>query len=79
MPLRVSLLSDRTCQGAALLGGIAAGVYADLDEAVAAQDDEARIVEPVPAWTECYADLYDRCYRSFYRLLRPINETIDRN
>ena len=79
LPLRVSLLSDRTCQGAALLGGIAAGVYADLDEAVAAQDDEARIVEPVPEWTERYADLYDRCYRSFYRLLRPINETIDRN
>ncbi|CAA9498236.1 MAG: Xylulose kinase [uncultured Solirubrobacteraceae bacterium] len=56
--------------GAALLGGVAAGVWADAREAVAATVRPAGArVEPVPAWVNPYREAHAR-YRGLYPALR---------
>ena len=50
VPLAVLDLPDTTCLGAALLGGIAAGLFADLSEARAGLEVPVRLVEPLPDW-----------------------------
>ncbi len=42
--------------GAALLGGVAGGVYATLEEASAACVRVTEVVEPVAAWIEPYRE-----------------------
>jgi MFS family permease len=65
-------------QGAgALLGGVAAGVFADVHEAVEATVRVTQTVEPMPAWTDAYGEGYDR-FRALYpvlRELRPLEDT----
>jgi xylulokinase len=57
---------EATGLGAALVTGVAAGWYRDLDEAAAATRDPAPFVaEPIPANAEVYADAYDR-YRATF-------------
>lgn len=48
---------ESTALGAALLGGVAAGLYPDMSAAVAALHRRDRIVEPDPAAVERYATL----------------------
>ncbi len=55
--------------GAALLGGIAAGVYANAAEAVSAAVRTREPIEPVPAWVERYRELHPR-YAALYPALR---------
>jgi xylulokinase len=59
--------------GAALLGGVAAGVFADAAEAIEAcvcVDDR---VEPEPDWVAAYDEGYDR-FRQLYPALLPLEE-----
>ena len=58
--------------GAALLGGVAAGVYGDLDQAAAACVRVTDVVEPVPAWVEPYREMRQR-FRDGYPALRSIS------
>ena len=53
--------------GAALLGGLAAGLYADAAEALAATHALRRttVVEPNESWTAVYRDLYDLYTRQY--------------
>ncbi len=60
--------------GAALLGGVAAGVFADAAEAVGACVRVDDRVEPEPAWVTAYAEGYDR-FRELYPALRPLEQT----
>jgi xylulokinase len=57
--------------GAALLGGVAAGVYRDLDEASAACVRVTDVVDPVAAWIEPYRDARRR-FRDYYPALRSV-------
>jgi xylulokinase len=56
--------------GAALLGGVAAGVFADVHEAVAACVRPGAIVEPVAAWVEPYRVARER-FVALYPALHP--------
>jgi xylulokinase len=56
--------------GAALLGGIASGAFADAEEAVAACVHVGDRIEPEPDWTGAYEDGYGR-FRELYPALRP--------
>ena len=58
--------------GAALLGGVRSGVYADAHEAVAAAVRVTARVEPEASWLPTYANGYQN-YRSLYPTLRPIS------
>jgi xylulokinase len=66
-PLHVLDLKESTALGAALLAGLAAGVFRDDAEAVAGLRHAARVVAPDPR----HAALYDRCYRQVYQQLAP--------
>jgi len=57
LPLERTLVDAGAAYGAAMLGGVAAGVFADPREAVAACVRTTSTVEPDPALTRAYAEL----------------------
>jgi xylulokinase len=59
--------------GAALLGGVASGAFADASEAVAACVRVLDRTEPEAAWGTTYEEGYDR-FRQLYPALRPLEE-----
>lgn len=69
LPLQRVAVEEGAAYGAALLGGVAAGVFADVHEAVAACVRVRQTVEPDPAWARVYGDGYAR-FRTLYPMLR---------
>jgi xylulokinase len=60
LPLQRTAVDEGASFGAALLGGVAAGIFADVHEAVAACVRPGEIVEPVPEWIEPYREARER-------------------
>ena len=73
LPLERTAVEEGAAYGAALLGGVAGGVFADVHEAVAACVRVRETVQPEPAWREIYETGYDR-YRALYPALRPLEK-----
>jgi xylulokinase len=71
LPLERTEVEEGAAYGAALLGGVAGGVFADVHEAVDACVRVRDTVEPDPEWERAYADGYGR-YRALYPALRPL-------
>jgi xylulokinase len=71
LPLERVAVEEGAAYGAALLGGIAGGVWADAEEAVAACVRPRGLVEPVDAWIEPYREGRDR-FRALYPALRSV-------
>jgi xylulokinase len=69
LPLERTAVEEGAAYGAALLGGVAAGGFADVDEAVASCVRVRETVEPDPAWQSAYEEGYPR-YRALYPALR---------
>jgi xylulokinase len=65
LPLERIAVEEGAAYGAALLGGVAGGMWADVHEAVAACVRTRDLVEPVPEWIEPYRELVER-YRALY-------------
>jgi xylulokinase len=57
--------------GAAMLGGVAGGLFADIDEAVAACVRVRDQIDPEPAWTDLYATGRAR-FRDLYPALKGV-------
>jgi xylulokinase len=74
IPLERMAVEEGAAYGAALLGGVAAGVYADPHEAVAECIKVRDTVEPEPAWQEAYSAGYRR-FRELYPALRRLEES----
>ena len=70
VPLELTESEEGSALGAALLGGVAGGVFADVPEAVARCVRVAGVVEPVDGWRDAYAVLHAR-YGELYPALRP--------
>jgi xylulokinase len=68
LPLELTAVEEGSAYGAALLGGVAGGVFADVHEAVEACVRVREVVEPDPAWQEVYAGGYQR-FRDLYPAL----------
>jgi xylulokinase len=64
LPLEITATDDAAAFGAALLGGVAAGTFADVPAAVEACVQVTGRVDPDPAWRDAYA----RGYTEFGRL-----------
>ena len=77
-PHTVLGLQEGTALGAAMLGGLAAGVYADSVSAIAALADSARTVEPDPAAEPVYEEVYQRVFRPLYDAVAPVSHAIVR-
>ena len=66
LPLERTAVEEGSAFGAALLGGVAAGVWQTAADAVASCVRPTAVVEPEPAWAPAYEEAYAR-----YRLLYP--------
>jgi xylulokinase len=71
LPLERTEAEEGAAFGAALLGGVQAGVFADAHEAVAATVRVRDRVDPDPDWRAAYEEGYAR-YRQLYPTLRPL-------
>ena len=72
LPVEHTTVEAGAAFGAALLGGVAAGVFADVHQAVAACVELRETIEPNAAWIETYGDGYER-FRRLYPALREIS------
>jgi xylulokinase len=71
LPLERVAVEEGAAYGAALLGGVASGVFADVHEAVVACVKVRDAIEPEPVWRPAYATGYER-FRALYPALRPL-------
>jgi len=71
LPLERVAVDEGAAFGAALLGGVAAGVWPDVGAAVAAAVKPGERIEPVAAWVEPYREQRQR-YRALYPALRGL-------
>jgi xylulokinase len=74
LPLELTAVEEGAAYGAALLGGVAAGVFADPKEAVYACVRVRDRIEPNGDWQDYYQCGYAR-FRALYPALRPLEET----
>ena len=75
-PITVSKTDEATALGAAILGGIGAGVYANSEEVVSTMIQNTRIVEPRKDLTERYREIFTT-YNHVYPSLKELNARID--
>jgi xylulokinase len=71
IPIERTAVEEGAAYGAALLGGIAAGVFADAREAVEACVRVCDAVEPDPEWARRYDEGYRR-YRALYPAVKDV-------
>ncbi|HET8812258.1 MAG TPA: xylulokinase [Gaiella sp.] len=69
VPLELTESEEGSAFGAALLGGVAGGVFADVDDAVARCVRVTETIDPNPAWQDSYSEVHAR-YRALYPALR---------
>lgn len=70
LPIELTAVEEGSAYGAALLGAVAAGEFADVHEAVDACVRVREVIEPDARWRESYAEGYQR-FRDLYPALRP--------
>jgi xylulokinase len=73
LPLSRMKVDEGAAFGAALLGGVAGGVWRDLAEAIGATVGVTETVEPDPAWSGVYRELRER-FAALYPALREAAE-----
>ena len=67
---------EATALGAALLGGLGAGVYEDVDDAVGAMRYGQDEIAPEPDDVPVYETIYSEVYRRFYPAVAPLSQAI---
>ena len=67
---------EATALGAALLGGLGAGVYRDAGDAVRSMRYERHAVLPDPGEVAVYDAIFAAVYRRFYPAVAPLSQTI---
>ncbi len=72
LPLERVAVDEGAAYGAAILGGAAAGEWADVHEAVAATIAPRERIEPVPEWVEVYRERREK-FRALYPALRGLD------
>jgi xylulokinase len=73
LPLELTVVEEGSAYGAALLGGVRAGVFASAEEAVERCVRVRERVEPRERWLEAYEPGYAR-FRSLYPAVRSLEE-----
>jgi len=73
----VDNIQENTSFGAAILGGIGAGIYRDVDDAFSIIRTKEDVIHPNPENTEIYGRLYDKCYLGLYDQLVGVNRDIE--
>ncbi len=71
IPIERTAVEEGAAYGAALLGAVAAGVFADAHQAVEACVRIRDTIDPEPAWQRVYDDGYGR-YRALYPAMKGV-------
>ena len=71
LPLEIMATDQGSAFGAALLGGVASGVYRDLEQAADACVRVTEVIDPVDAWIDPYREARRR-FRAYYPALRSV-------
>jgi xylulokinase len=71
IPLQRVAVDEGAAFGAAILGGVAAGLWDDVRDGVAATVKAGETVEPVRSWVEAYGERRER-YQALYPALRDV-------
>jgi xylulokinase len=71
LPIERLAVEEGAAFGAALLGGVAGGVWRDVDEAAETTVAVCEVIDPDPAWVPRYRELQER-----YRALYPVTSTM---
>ena len=77
-PIEAVEMPEATSLGAALMAGLAAGVYQDHAQALASLDLRWREIEVDAQLADHYGSLLADTYRAIYPALRPINHSLRR-
>lgn len=72
-PLTEVSVKESTALGAAMLGGVGAGVYADLPSALAQLRFAQKPIDPVTADAAFYDEAFHAVYEHLYAALRPLH------
>lgn len=75
-PIQISSIDEATCLGAALLGGMGAGIYRDAADALAALQHATTQVEPTAADVLVYETIYAEVYTKLYAALMPLHHRL---
>jgi xylulokinase len=67
---------EATALGAALLGGLGAGVYEDVDDAIGAMRYGQHEIAPEPADVPVYETIFTEVFRRFYPSIAPLSQAI---
>ena len=70
LPIERVAVDDGSAYGAALLGAVAGGLFASVEDAVTATVRVTGTIDPDPAWQERYQSIYPR-FRALYPALHP--------
>ena len=73
LPIELTAVEEGSAYGAALLGGVAGGVFTDVPDAVDRCVRVRTTVDPDPAWQAVYDDTYAR-FRALYPALETVKE-----
>jgi xylulokinase len=71
LPLELTAVEEGSAYGAALLAGVADGIFASASEAVSACVRVRETIEPNPDWAHAYEDGYAR-FRALYPAIRSL-------
>ncbi|MDP6779662.1 MAG: FGGY family carbohydrate kinase [Candidatus Latescibacteria bacterium] len=74
--ITVAEVDEAVALGAAVLGGLAAGVYSDVPSALSQLRIDQTRVDPVPEMAELYETRYQEVFRHLYSTLRPLHRTL---
>lgn len=75
-PVTVATVAESTSLGAAILGGLGAGVYADVPSALAQLRRNEVVVEPAADQVALYEACFRQVYQQLYLSLRSLHHTI---
>lgn len=75
-PITVAAVSESTSLGAAILGGLGAGVYPDVPAALQQLGHQQTVVEPVAAEVAHYEAIYQQVFQPLYLTLKPLHHAI---
>ena len=73
LPIELTAVEEGSAYGAALLGGVAGRVFADVPEAVDRCVRVSTTIDPDPAWQAAYEETYAR-FRALYPALDTVKE-----
>ncbi len=77
-PLKIVSIKEATALGAALLGGLGAGLYTSLEEGLRQVAYTQEPVDPVSAEARLYDECFRTVYQPLYNALRPLHHALDK-